>query len=453
VSSTAFPGLNIAVTQSPTPALGVFTHAAPGSSSSTNPNLAPQYAAWQSWRRDIESAKTTLPVDPDRVYMIRWTTTVQPACLSALSPQTPDVRFRVGDPTNLGLGQAHDVLPAPGANGIVGSGTHVHRSYYYAPSNTPANAEIGFMFDVFDFYQGDGGGFYTEGAANYGLDLQKMEVFSLQRDELAGETIELNAGNPSAFATGDGTTPPTAGATPFTLFDFTTAQHSGDWEFRASSYVSDGSSNRNPARLFSPNKLSMSLGTGSENVIGTWDTRGFVLRQKPDNFAPQSTAKEIVSGIPNNKLLCVDAWLSSPQGSASNNHLPVMRLGFSTDMFGETGLSQDSPRRYIMQGRVSYSEFRAWNRTDAGDLFVSVPSTLALGTTPRRYTAVMEPMIRAGSTIDVRPFIQFWSFPLDLTATPDTFRDDRSDAGTMEIHRVVITSYDLPAYPVDCTSP
>ncbi|MDK2970664.1 MAG: hypothetical protein PWP23_419 [Candidatus Sumerlaeota bacterium] len=440
---------NVAVTESPTAALGVFTHASPGNAGTTDTTKAPQFAVWQSWRRDIEAApKTTVPITADTVYMIRWTVEVQAATQSATSPQLPDVRFRVGENTSYGLGQAHDVLPAPGANGIVGAGVQEHRSYYYAPLNTPSGSEIGFMFDTFDFYQGTGGGFYTEGASDYGLDLQKIEVFSFDRADLDGETIELNAGNDS-MTPGDGTTAP-SGAAPFTRFDQAASVTTGDWEFRPGTFISGGvaNTNRNPSGVFAANKLSMSLSAGTENATGEWDTRGYVLRQDPVNFAPDSTADEIVADIPNEKILFVDAWLSSPQGSTTNNHLPVVRVGFRTDVYGETGLLQSSPVRQITQGRVSYIEFRGWNRTDAEDVGSVIPSTNAITTAPKRFTAVMEPMIRTGSTIDVRPFVQFWSFPTDWrTEVVGTYLDDTLDAGTIEINRVVITSYDRPNLP------
>lgn len=441
-TSTAFAS-SIPVTESPTPLLRVETDASPGNTGTTNANFAPQYAAWLSWRRDIASVKTTVPVTANKVYMIRWTVSVPAAFQSATSPQIPDVRFRVGEATNLGIGQAHDVLPAPGANGIVGAGVQEHRSYFYAPANTPSGAEIGFMFDVFDFYQGTGGGFHTEGAANYGLELSKIEVFSFDRGDLQGANIEMNHGA-ATVTTADSTTPP-SGSSPFTQFNLATSQTTGDWENRNSSFTQP-TSNRNPSGTFAADLLTMSLVAGNHNAIGEWDPRGFVLKQDP-SFAPDNTANEIVSDIPNSKLLFVDAWLSSPQATTANNHLPVMRVGFRTDVYGETGLSQASPVRQITQGRVAYIEFRAWNRTDAEDVGDLVAPTNALEANAKRYTAVMEPQIRTGSTIDVRPFVQFWSFPLDLTATPGSFRDDRSDAGTMRIHRVVITSYDLPTLP------
>lgn len=443
---------NVAITESPTDALGIFTHASPGNTGTTNATLAPQFAVWQSWRRDIEAApKTTVPISADTVYMIRWTVQVQAATQSATSPQVPDVRFRVGEASALGLGQAHDVLPAPGANGIVGAGVQEHRSYYYAPVGTPAGAEIGFMFDSFDFYQGTGGGFFTEGASDYGLDLQKIEVFSFDRAALDGETVELNAGAASVPTTADGTTAP-AGAAAFTQFNQPGGQTSGDWEFRGTTFVSTGTSNRNPSGVFSADKLSMSLVAGNHNAIGVWDTRGFVARQDPVNFAPPSTADEIVADIPNEKILFVDAWLSSPQGSSANNHLPVMRVGFQTDVYGETGLIQATPFPQITQGRTAYIEFRGWNRTDAEDVGSVIPSTNGLATAPKRYTAVMEPMVRAGSTIDVRPFVQYWSFPTNF-APNNAAEDDRLDAGTMEIHRVVVTSYDRPNLPDSAVCP
>ncbi|MBX3727809.1 MAG: hypothetical protein KF858_01380 [Candidatus Sumerlaeia bacterium] len=447
MASSAFPGLMVPVTTPSTDSLSLLVHASPGNTGTTNANLAPQFASWQSIRRDILPARTTVPVEPDRVYVIRWTVSVQEHTQSALAPQVPDVRFRVGDPTNMGHGQAMDILSAPGANAIVGPGLHVHRSYYYAPPGTPPGSEIGFAIDLFDFFQDTGGGFYTEGAQDYGLNLHRIDVLSFPRSELEGARIELNHGA-QILSTADESNPP-SDPQPFTPFNLAAGQTEGDWEFRVGTFIANHSTNRNPTATFAPDLLTMGLVPGNHNVIADWDTRGHVLRQHPQ-FAPDHTAREIVNAVPNDRLLALDIWLSSPEAATSNNHLPVLRVGLRTDIYGETGLLQFNPPRQIMQGRVAFREFRAWNRTDAEDLFQHVGSPLALAAQARRYTAILEPQVRAGGTIDVRPFVQFWSFPINLTAEPGSFRDDRSDAGTVRIHRVVVTSYDLPSFPADC---
>lgn len=411
--STFIPGAaDILVTPAGTGTLAISTLANPTVQAGTAAGVAPQYAEWASWRRDHDAVKTTVLTQAGRLYMARWTMSGS----NVPAPHTPDVRFRMGEATALGVGQTSDQLIHNGANSIV-NGTKTHLSFWYAH----AAGEIGFLFDVFDYYTTANTTNHPNGHSNYTLTMDKLEVFSLDPDQLGGGSVLLNQGGAVTLAAGE--VAPPSGETGFAT---------GTWHIIEAENL--GTGNGRLSESFTASQASFTLVAGNNNVLGIFDT-----------FPVASgTGNEILNDIPNDTLLRVDVWMSSPQGAAANNNLPIVRFGIQSDAWGESG--QLAPT-IISQGRVNYYTFYGWNRNmvDVGETLNPV---MALNSAARRYTMFFTPNLHSGAaTIDVRPAVEMYSFPqysstenADVTLNPDPFM-----AGTINVHRVVVTSYPLPA--------
>ncbi len=392
--------------------------------------LAPQFVGFLSWRRDL-SIKTTINTTAGRIYMARWTMSDDSVTTAANAPQVPQVRFRLGESTDYGSGVAYDGFSYNGANSIaLDNGTRTHRSYYYAH----ANGEIGFGYDMADYFNGASaniGLIYPNGHRDYGLSLHSVEVFSFDRADLTDEQVEFNQGESSATITLAGGQPtPPGGAV---NYDATA------WEGPLRVFQESGTT-RPITMTNGGDVLSIDLSQGDSAVTAQWDTYKYaasplIIAGGLDN------GTEIVSAVPNDRLIIMDTWLSSPDAAVSSNTLPVVRIGLTTDVWGESG----STAPQILQGRFSFFQFRGSNYINE-HVGVQVPADIALETGARRYSVIMEPQIQNFNTIDVRPQIDITTYPLfartDFTATN---LNTAFDEGQLDINRVVISTYQLPA--------
>jgi hypothetical protein len=274
---------------------------------------------------------------------------------------------------------------------------------------------------------------YPNGHRDYGLTLEKVEVFRFLRASLTDEQILYNQGGIDGvnftLAGGEASVPLTG------IADYDLTAWSG------SNRVSQESTTIRPITMTGGAKvLSMSIGQGDSSALATWDTYQYAV---DGSIFPggQGNAAEVVPNVPNNRLLFVDAWLSSPQGATPDNLLPVVRVGLQTDIWGESG--SISPQ--ILQGRFVYRQWRASNHT-LEDVGVPVPAVLALETNARRYTAIMEPQVHNFDTISVRPTVEMFSYPyISRAQFPDVNTNDGFDEGQIDIHHVTVSSYELPA--------
>lgn len=399
--------------------------------------MTPQYAAWGTWSRIIGVASgTPLNAAADKLYMARWTFngTGGPAT-QADSPKLPLVRIRIGAADAFGNGVQYDGFPTNGLNTIVGN--RVHRSYYYSHSAS----KIGFAYDLVDYWDPGNTAVYPNGNINYTLELSKLEVFSFDRSQLTGATVLLNQGDTSTFATSDSTTPP-SGAVAFQSPAATpavTLPAAGTIWWGRVSRENFTTGTRGFAVSGNGSKLSMTAATGMEGALLSWDTYGTLLGNTAIGAAPQ----EIIQGVANNKLVFMDAWMSTTAGA--NHAIGNLRIGMNSDIYnGTTALSAS-------QGRFVYHLAYATNRTLAGTDFNDgqpITSGMALSAVPRRWTIAYEPQLVAASTttLSLRPAIDLYSYPVVLPASDNRpVWNPYYDAGTVDIHRVVITTYDPPS--------
>lgn len=442
-----------------------------------------QYVSWKSMRRDIPGTLAMPIGSPAQLVMVEWTVAADAATVTstsnngrrATSVQTPTVRFRVGEMSNLGNGQSQDLLPAVGINKLVDAETR-YRTYHYVKKGGfydtteglndavlpfPWGADddppvmIGLAFDIVDTTTSLDPFAQTVGGQRlYGLTVERAEVYTTTRARLGNANVVYNTGVPGGFPLASGEpAPPADGFTPFNL------QH---WDSR-----DEGGTGR---ATFSPAEhgvvgtttlpLTMSMTPGAGLLVATWDTRDFASSTllSADGIGQ---GREVVT-VDNGVLVSVDVWLSSPQGATSNNLLPGVldidsggtssaRIGFQTDIWGPTGSGEEEPDdeeipgapNYFGQGRAGMFEFCASNREQYDTAYLMEP-VYALRTGARRISYFFEPQARDAFDFDAlsfRPSIQAWSAPAngsDLAAQV---------SGSIEIQRVVVTTYARPVLP------
>jgi hypothetical protein len=370
--------------------------------------------------------------------MVRWTLSGDATTVEADSKGLGELRFRVGEPTSLGIGQTYDSLSPAGANGIVGNTNQQHRTYFYAM----ADGEIGFNWDVFNLYDTSGSVGPAAKASLFTLD--KVEVFSIDPADLSGATVEVNHGAVAPLnVAADGLTvePTNVGRVDFSQDTDgpATGDTDGDWVAGDFTFLVD----RLTVSITS-SQMSFAMTAGNGSFLGTLDTYG-ALYNDPDYPAAWPATTSILSSVDNSKLIRLDVWMSSPDGATVDNLLPVGRIGIQTGAWGETADISAAP--FTLQGRASYHVFEGHNR-DRLDVGASVPAVLDLQTAPRQYTVFMEPMVRVSgaSTVDVHPTIDFYAFAANTTAgDPNPDSNEANRAGTVNVHRVVMTTYDSPA--------
>lgn len=389
---------------------------------------APQFGSWGSWRRDADGGSdpididTTVAVTKDNLYLVRWSA----SGATGTAVQMPQVRFRAGEPTNFGIGQTSDELIQNGANAIV-NGAAVQNSWFYAHDD----GTMGMMVDVFDFYAASiGTTIYPQGHSDYALTVDKVEVFETTVDQLQNPAVVVNEGVATmSLASGEADAP--AGATAF---------DAAVWADSVIS-LSAPSSPRFSTAIDGNGYLTITTTASASNGIAGWDTLNYLLNSSGTAGVPDLTDEEIVTGVTNDQVVILQVWMSSPEGAVANNNLPTVRFGFQTDAWGETG-SAGSP--IVSQGRTMFHTFEAWNQSglDVGDTVGSAEMALASGA--KAYTAVFSPNVRAGSTIDLRPVVQAYSYPIFSDAVGDSNTNPAPRmAGTVEIQRVVLTVADF----------
>jgi hypothetical protein len=405
---------------------------------------APHYWAWHSFRRDFDALNSSVDVTKGNLYMVRWTISGDATTTQSNSIQLPQLRFRVGEASTNGVGQTDDTVVTRGANNITTNATQQQRTYFFAHDD----AEIGFFWDVFNFWDTNGTA-STPTADQSQYSLSQLEVFCLNPNDLSSEVMVLNNGASSVtLSTSDGitTTPPTDS---YAAFDVDTdgpltGDPAGDWWGRVNNFAGTRAS-----ASVDGSSLRFDVAAGNGHFLGQWDTYMHVGNQPdfgaayPANAWPNIT--EIISGVPNSRIIRLDVWMRSPNGASANNDLPITRIGLNTDVWGESGDKSAVP--FTLQGRACYHAFDASNRTrpDVGDL---VPAAMALETASRQYTMFMEPNIKAtgATTIDCFPTVDCYAFASNtLAADPNPITNEATREGAIIIDRVVVRTYALPS--------
>lgn len=446
-----------------------------------------QYVSWKSLRRDIPGM-TSVPVPADdTLMMVRWTISADAATQTAAatsrraaSVQTPQIRLRTGEGSTLGNGQNQDYWGPVGLNAIVEANQEV-RSYFYAKeggnydsvegladfglgdpngvtsaawgADDDAPVVMGMFFDILDTVtSADAFASSVGGQRLYGMTLSQIEVYSTTRDQLSGEQVVFNQGVLSFSTAAGEPAPPATGYAQFNL-DW--------WDSRAegnAAQVVMTPANEDTIGVGSTNSpLTIGFNAGGQFALGNWDTRDYAAGTffSADG---QGVGDEVVD-IDNDRLIAIDVWLSSPQGSTPNNLVPgviengesAIRLGFTTEIWGGTGPSsefgEDDPampgtNNVWRQGRSGLFHFSGTNRTGQYDTAYVMPPTYALGTAARKITAFYEPQciddLDGIDSLSLRPVIQAYVIPSVASGSGVP-----SINSTIQIQRVVISTYDL----------
>jgi len=456
-----------------------------------------QYVSWKSLRRDIPGM-VSVPVAADEtLLMVRWTLSADAATQTAAatsrlaaSVQTPTVRLRTGEASALGNGQNEDIIGPVGANAIV-QANQEFRSYFFAKeggnydtdevlvdfgqpgslitnpawgSDDDAPVVVGMYFDILDeITSADAFAASVGGQRLYGLTLSQVEVLSTTRGELSGEQVVFNQGVNSF------TTAPGEPAPPSDLY----AQFNLDWwDSRAiGARVTQTPANEDTPGIGSTNSpLAIVIATGTTAAVGTWDTRDYAADTIIGSADGLNNGQEVVN-IDNGKLIAIDVWMSSPQGGAANSPIPgqatggtsALRIGYTTEFWGGTasgtfgpgtvsGGGQNDPNmpganNFWRQGRAGQFNFSGTNNPAQFDTAYVMPPTYALQTTARRITAFYEPQcyddLDNVNSLSLRPVVQAY-------AIPNGAGDVANINCTINIQRVVVTTYDLALPPAVC---
>lgn len=437
------------------------------------------YVSWQSLRRDIPGM-ISVPVPTDETIMlVRWTLSADAATVAAAttnrrgtSVQTPFVRLRTGEPGVLANGQSQDYWGPVGLNGIVEANQEV-RTYFFAKEGgqydtaegfvdsglPPAWGEdddpdvlMGLYFDILDQTSSlDVFAATVGGQRLYGLTLSKIEVYSATRADLGTGTVLFNQGVPGPLTLAAGESqPPSDGYAGFNLQWWDSRDDGG------AGIRSTFSPAENGVTGSSSSPLTMTIAAGSSLTVPTWDTRDFAASTALSTDGIGSNA-EVVT-VDNDVLVAVDFWLSSTTpgtllpGRADANGTSAARVGFQTDIWGGTGSGEgvtDDPDmpgavNFWRQGRSSLFHFSAANIEEYDTAYL-MPATYALQTGARRVTVFFEPQAiddaDGVNALSIRPIVQAYAAPGTTSGVANTI------AGNIQIQRVVVTTYDLPALP------
>lgn len=425
----------------------------------------------------------------------------------AASVGSANIRVRLGEVNSVGgNGQSVDAWLDGGSNAITGA-SEVIRTYHFvkkggnydtveglddaaAPitptpnTNNPWLADddqpvrVGYAFEMIDTVGSTVPSAFGNPARDWGYSIEKLEVFSTTRDDLSGGTVLLNQGE-AAFTTADGSTPPTSN---YTGFDLTS------WDYREELGVAASRVSASPNEVDNTNTnyngtlnwaiVADSVSTDN-NFIAIWDMRDFVFATDPgETGAGAIKSLEEAVTVDNDQLIALDVWMStsSPgvlmpgygQGfndantlvATADSGLSSIEVGYQTELFGGTGpaitgtvpgnigveltLPSVPPGLTIagwVQGRAGVLSFSG-SQVDLFDGSDVLESVYALQTNPIRLTYFFEPNALGDDddvdSLSFRPWMRILSF---------TTAEGLAIAGTIRVHRVAVTAYDLPNEP------
>jgi len=439
-----------------------------------------QYVTWNTLRRDIPGMLMLPVTSGAQIIMVEWTVTADDATAALdraqASVQVPAVRLRVGEGSHLGNGYAADIVGHVGKNALVGTEQRF-RSYYYAKkggsystsegfddstlpaawgADDDAPVRFGFGFDILDTVtSADPFAASCGGQRLYGLAVERIDVYSTTRARLGTGTVLFNQGEPSGFALAPGEPGPTSqGYQPFDLrtWDSRDGTGGGRVTFAPAEQNVNGTSAA---------PLAINIAAGDAPFDAVWDTRDFAAG--PFLSVDGINQGVEVANVSNASLVAIDVWMSSPQAAAADNALPgvvdhgtlavsAARIGFQTEIWGGTGSgvsgvddeSIPGSPNFFNQGRAGMLEFSVSNKEQYDTAYLMEP-VYALRTAARRYTYFFEPQAidaeDPDQALSFRPFVQFYGGP---GASGDAVSQV---AGTINIHRVVVTAYTLPLLP------
>jgi len=439
-----------------TASLTVGTLASPGSSTATATRpYAPQFPFWRMSTRNLPTLSPS-PIQieqgaqgDDNIYMVRWNVSATDVPF-AQRFNTPDVRFQVGEVSTFGVGAWKDEVVGGGVNSIRGANQQ-HRQYFIAETT----GEVRMLFGAFGLFQAALLNPASTRPVNYNITVDSIDVFRFSRSELAAQSSNsspvYNQGGGSAVTLAPGQPAPPSGGSNFSTVD---------WQFDLDKLLfgandSFGGQNRWTTQN-AGTRLSMTASSATYSQLAQASTLGFVFSQLPSDGLLTNEENEVISGVGNNQLVVMEAWLSSTNAATPNNNLPTVRLGLLADSFGGTSVvpgSVDADGIARPAGRASFREFEASNASAVDDS-VPIPNFANLETASKRYTTVIEPQIRVTRTAEGAGQDPTMNFRLLVTPFALSFQGvTTQQTGNITVDHIAVYVYDLPEDVADVQVP
>lgn len=439
---------NAAITRLTVPAstatLSMSTDTVAAGAGATNPFLtefAPQLIGFGSFFEDIPStANDSVAVTADTLYMIRWD--LSTPFTTSQGAQLPLAQLIVGETGAYGLGRSLVSFDNNGDNNLVGANL-AFRQYFYAHDS----GDIGFFMNLFD--QATAGttaaneGF-PQGHVGHNVTINRVDVFEVQTAGLTGESVIFNQGQASVPLVSGEPTPPATGVAQFDLDAWTGRDGFAGIGTNAARNVSftpsvplNGAGTARPDTGAVADILSMTIGaTGAGPLNMIWDTFN-TLSINGSEPAVDASISEIFE-LDEGTLVFMDYWLSA---TGSTAQLPFTRVGMgSANVIPGGGTDNDS-----IQGYVAFQEFTPRSTVfGLADGTTAAPAIGLQAGSARRARLVWEVQLTtsAGATgggqYAFRPVMESFVIP---AATPS---DESNAIGTVNLHRVVVTTYDPP---------
>ena len=416
-----------------------FSSTAPDLNNTTGPDQPATGALFAAWApqfigfisgRDGQNEGQKVAATVGDVLLVRWY--LNDSGTTTLDQATRQVPFelRVGNNEDqYGAGLTSSIFTPNGKNKLVGSTEY--RQYVYAHAST----DYYFQVAVTD----DG---VRDGVNDLILTLDRIDVARFDRADLTGEAVVFNQGAPTlTLASGPLGVAAPAGSIPF---DTANVWRNGNGLNGFGTRVSYNPAS-NASLPATATRLQITIAAGStvgNNDFalygGGWDTVGTLI-------STRATGNEVIS-MDNDKIYFFDFWLSTPVASAT---VPEVRVGFTTGQVGRTVGTAATASTNVNQGRQAFLYVFTDNAPTTRLAGTNGGTALALETGSKRFTVVYEAQVdpaavvvnpgRTTPGLDVRPAIETFGFP------PVVGSRQWNYAGTINIDRVVVTSYDAPS--------
>jgi len=447
---------NLLVTQPNTPLVSIET----ATDTPTQANLSetglqpfsPQQAQWGSYTEQVGG--DFFNAVQDTIYLTRW---------SIVSPRTdanilqlPITDLSVGSSTEYDLGRSSINIGGNSMGNIAGDQTYNIYFYAHGPG------EVGFYLSTFDVL-GNNSTFYPNGHVGQNIGVEKVEVFAFQESDLTGRTVLMNQGGVANSGNFIPATAETAsiddtgyeGEFDLDIWMWTDETQGLRDSIGAAANRNTSSTPVNPVGLRAPQnntaaELTTTVDTGFGFVQPYWVSLGSILVNADGGPA---TAPFVAS---EDELVIADFWISSPDAT----EFPQARVGYQTTFIDPLGDPYQVSGNDVNIGMSGFYVFTAAPQgLPLSDGTLSTQAT-ALGAGARRARYVFQPQITwdqiPGLTGDTsaKPFIpraELYSAPGAFEAGQPVNQEDRN--GTLRLHRVIVSVYDLPADANTATVP
>jgi len=415
-------------------------------------NQYPQLLGFGSFFEGIPStANDFVNVTADELYMVRWNLST-PTDIADVE-QLPLAQLIVGETGSFGVGRSLLSFDGNNLNNLAGSSI-AFRQYFYAHDA----GEIGFFINVFDSVSAGAPGF-PAGHTGHDVSVESVEVFTVNTAGLTGENVVFNQGQTSVPLVSGEPAPPSTGLEEFDLnfwygrdqFAFI-ADNTGDAaDSRNASFTPNtpfvGVGQPYTAPNTTASTLSYTLGQGDGPAFIIWDTLGSSQIDSSSGDPTIANPREVLTA-PEGTLVVMDYWLSA---TGSTAQLPFTRVGMASQNIYPTSTSITATDP--IQGYAAYMEFNPDSTADGLANGTSVNPAIGFQAgSARRARLVWEVQLTStatdSGTYAFRPTVESFVIPAGVSGGGASQAN-----GTINIHRVVVTTFDKPAGAETTTVP